>query len=325
MITVTAAVIELDGKILAARKKSGLHLSGLWEFPGGKVEPGESPEESLARELEEELGIRCTIGAFVGASIYRYGKEPIKLLGYFAAPLSTSFALTDHDQIRWLAPEELFSVDWAPADVPLAEKVQEKMLGDRTQEYYDKNAASYIRRTIDTDMESIRARFIGLLPEGAHILDLGCGSGRDSMAFLRLGFTVTATDASPAVASITGSFLCQEVRVEKAQDLSETSRYHGVWACASLLHIPRSDFPATLEKIVNALQPHGILYMSLKKETGRKWDALGRFANDLSGKEITAVIHSVKRAELLEVFETSSSLDDSEEYWLNFLVRKSGK
>lgn len=126
VLKVAAAIIEKDGFILAARKKTGLHLAGYWEFPGGKVEPGETPEECLCRELWEEFGVRCEIGGFVGESIYNYSNKVIKLLGYYATHCEGLFRLTDHDAILWLLPSELTGLRWAPADIPLVVKLQEK-------------------------------------------------------------------------------------------------------------------------------------------------------------------------------------------------------
>ena len=84
MLKVAAAVIARDGLIMAARKRAGLHLAGYWEFPGGKIEPGETPEECLRRELWEEFGVRGEIGTFLGESTYSYGHNVVNLLGYFA-------------------------------------------------------------------------------------------------------------------------------------------------------------------------------------------------------------------------------------------------
>ena len=121
---VAAAIIARDGLILAARKKAGLHLAGYWEFPGGKIEPGETPEECLCRELWEEFSIRCEIGPFLGESTYDYGNTIINLLGYHAIHREGLFRLTDHDAIRWMLPSELTNLRWAPADIPLVDKLQ---------------------------------------------------------------------------------------------------------------------------------------------------------------------------------------------------------
>lgn len=118
-IDVTAAIIVKDNKIFAARRKSGVHLAGFWEFPGGKLEEGETPEQCLARELLEELNITVRVGRFVGESIYDYGTKVIRLLAYEVEHLSGDFELIDHDEMRWLAKAELDGIDWAPADIPL--------------------------------------------------------------------------------------------------------------------------------------------------------------------------------------------------------------
>lgn len=124
IITVTAAIIELNGFILAARRKPGSHLAGYWEFPGGKTEKDETNEECLARELLEEFGVTCIIGDFFGESTHDYGMKIIRLLGYRVQHLSGTFQCRDHDQILWLPVHKLSSLKWAPADIPLVEKLQ---------------------------------------------------------------------------------------------------------------------------------------------------------------------------------------------------------
>jgi mutator protein MutT len=122
MLQVCAAIIERDGLIMSARRKPGLHLAGYWEFPGGKVEPGESPEACLARELHEEFGITAQVGAYIGESTHDYGSKIIRLLAYRVAEFEGEFKLHDHDAIQWLPPDELSAVRWAPADIPLVEQ-----------------------------------------------------------------------------------------------------------------------------------------------------------------------------------------------------------
>jgi len=126
MITVSAAIIEKDGLILAARRKPGSHMAGHWEFPGGKLEPGETVEECLKRELWEEFGIRCSIGAYLAESVYDYGTKVIRLLGYRVRHLSGTFQCRDHDRLVWLPVHQLDSLTWAPADIPLVTTLQEE-------------------------------------------------------------------------------------------------------------------------------------------------------------------------------------------------------
>lgn len=123
MIKVTAAIIEKDGLILAAKRKAGLHLAGYWEFPGGKLEEGEQPRECLQRELKEEFGIDTTIGDCIGESIYHYSDKSICLIGYLTSHTGGEFVLTDHDEIQWLKPEYLKTLKWAPADIPLVDEL----------------------------------------------------------------------------------------------------------------------------------------------------------------------------------------------------------
>jgi 8-oxo-dGTP diphosphatase len=120
-IDVVAAIIEKDNKIFAARRKPGLHLAGYWEFPGGKLEPGETPEQCLLRELKEELCIAARIGRYVGESLYDYGNKVVRLLAYQVEHVEGEFQLIDHDELCWLEIEEMTGLEWAPADIPLVE------------------------------------------------------------------------------------------------------------------------------------------------------------------------------------------------------------
>lgn len=121
IIDVTAALIIKDGKVLAARRSPGKHLEGHWEFPGGKLERFETPEHCLERELTEEFSITSRVGAFIGESLYDYGSKTVRLLAYEVEHISGEFELIDHDELRWLAIDELFDVSWAPADIPIVE------------------------------------------------------------------------------------------------------------------------------------------------------------------------------------------------------------
>ncbi len=115
-VKVTAAVIEENGKVLIGRRKPGRHMGGKWEFPGGKIEPGETPEESLARELQEELAIRVRVGEFLYKTFYQGGGVSLELLVYRVERLDGEPALIEHQELRWVRPEELMSFDLADSD-----------------------------------------------------------------------------------------------------------------------------------------------------------------------------------------------------------------
>ena len=119
MRQVTAAFLEKDGKILIARRKPGAALAGKWEFPGGKLEPGETPEQCLKRELMEEFGVETRIGAFICASKFDYKHLLIELLVYRAYHLAGEFKLNDQDQLAWVTLAELKNYDFSSADIPV--------------------------------------------------------------------------------------------------------------------------------------------------------------------------------------------------------------
>jgi 8-oxo-dGTP diphosphatase len=116
---VTAAVVERDGKVLVARRRPELIAGGLWEFPGGKLEAGESPEQGLARELEEELGVAARVGERLCAVPFAGPAACFELLVYRAELAGEPTRLTDHDALRWLAPAEMDEAEFSKPDRPV--------------------------------------------------------------------------------------------------------------------------------------------------------------------------------------------------------------
>jgi len=125
---VTAAVIERDGKILIAKRRLGSTLGGKWEFPGGKIEPGETPEECLKREIKEELNIESEVGDFLISGKFTYCFVPIELLAYRVKHLSGDFKVNDHEEIRWVRASELKLYDFLPADRPIVEMLSKRKI-----------------------------------------------------------------------------------------------------------------------------------------------------------------------------------------------------
>ncbi len=120
-MTVTAGIIEQDGKVLIARRKPGKHMGGKWEFPGGKIEPGETPEQSLVRELEEELCVRADVGGFLCHARYEGDDISLELLVYRVLRIVGEPVLREHEEIRWVAPRELALFDLADSDRKVVE------------------------------------------------------------------------------------------------------------------------------------------------------------------------------------------------------------
>lgn len=124
IIDVTAAVLIENGRVLIARRRPGASQAGLWEFPGGKVRPGESAAHCLKREIREELGVEIAVGEFFGESVYVYGDKTIRLLAYRVRLVSGEPSANDHAELAWVAPADLGRYRFCPADVPFTEKLQ---------------------------------------------------------------------------------------------------------------------------------------------------------------------------------------------------------
>jgi 8-oxo-dGTP diphosphatase len=123
---VTAAIIEQSGLYLITRRAPGEKLAGAWEFCGGKVDSGETPEQCLSRELHEELGIDAVIGVFFTETCHRYAHGEFLLKAYRVPSYTGEITLTVHDQLAWVPANELTTYDLLPADVPIAQKLQKE-------------------------------------------------------------------------------------------------------------------------------------------------------------------------------------------------------
>jgi 8-oxo-dGTP diphosphatase len=127
--TVTVQVVGValvrDGRVLASRRTAPAHLAGLWEFPGGKVEAGETDEEALRRELREELGVEVRVGERVGPELDLGGTAVLRV--YLATLLDGEPQQVDHDEHRWLGPDELYDVPWIPADAPVLPALEQRL------------------------------------------------------------------------------------------------------------------------------------------------------------------------------------------------------
>lgn len=120
LIVVLCGIISNSkGEIFIARRKEGKSMAGKWEFPGGKLEAGESEQECLKRELQEELGMKVEVGMRLGENEHHYESISIKLIAYQCTFVSATYSLTDHDRYTWLNKEEIKKYDLAEADKPL--------------------------------------------------------------------------------------------------------------------------------------------------------------------------------------------------------------
>ncbi len=186
----------------------------------------------------------------------------------------------------------------------------------QTLNYYDINASGFFESTFKVDMESLYLPFLRYLPDQAFILDLGCGSGRDTLAFKNKGYQVVATDYSKELVDKASQLTGINVRFESFYELSEQNQYDGVWACASLLHCERERLPDVLEKILKALKGNGICYMSFKYGAGDRYND-GRQFTDMDESQAQSLLKKFDNILMLQQWMTIDKRPDHNKDWLN--------
>lgn len=128
MKQVTAAILFHENKLLISRRHKGDILAGKWEFPGGKVELGETSEDCLIREMKEEFNIQISVNKFFTSSTYKYTHGEFELLAYFVTWVAGELSPTVHDKIAWVDIQDLDKYDFLPADIPIVEKLTLQMI-----------------------------------------------------------------------------------------------------------------------------------------------------------------------------------------------------
>jgi SAM-dependent methyltransferase len=190
-----------------------------------------------------------------------------------------------------------------------------------TLDYYEQHAARFAADTLDVDMSALHERFLAGLPPLARILDAGCGSGRDSRAFLQRGHRVHAIDASPALARIATANIGQQVEVLHIEDLDAKACYEGIWACASLLHLPEAAMPDALRRLWTALKPGGVLYVSFKYGD-REYAEAGRHFTDATEPRLRDWCRELKDLQAIECWLTEDQRPGRSQTWLNALLHR---
>lgn len=188
---------------------------------------------------------------------------------------------------------------------------------EETIGYYDGNANKFIADTANVEFGALQKTFADMLPEGGRILDLGCGSGRDSLAFLKAGFAVDAVDGSAEMAKAASELTGLRVEHATFADFEPKGGYDGIWACSSLLHVPAAELPAIVAKYAAALKPGGRFYLSFKigDHDGMR---NGRWFTDMTEHSFRRLIDDVEDLTVDRIDVTSDVRPGrSDEKWLN--------
>ena len=188
-------------------------------------------------------------------------------------------------------------------------------------DYYDRYAVPYYEETVDFSMEEQLERFIELLPESADVLDLGCGSGRDTVFLEEEGCVVTAMDGSEKMCELASIHTGKEVLHLKVEDMEFDDVFHGIWACAVLGHFTPDEVKGVMDKILKALKDDGILYFSVKKgERNGKYN--GRYFYDYDRDALNNLLDAFPNIKVLDIWKTNDVRADKSDRWFNVLLRK---
>lgn len=187
--------------------------------------------------------------------------------------------------------------------------------------YYEANAASYARQTQAADLGELYAKFLPSLGQGARILDVGCGAGRDLKAFREQGFQALGIDPSPSLAKLAREYSGCDVLVERVEEMRFRHEFDGAWACASLLHLPRSVLPVALKRIHDALRPGGVLLLSMQLGLGEMRTTDGRFYTRYQPADLRREVEAVG-FDIIEAWQSSDSLGERRSiWWVNIMGR----
>jgi len=195
----------------------------------------------------------------------------------------------------------------------------------QTLAFYATEAPVYAAHAEAKGNTKALAAFVAELPKEAIVLDLGCGTGRDTRALIEVGMRVTAVDGSPEMAREAEKRLGLPVRVQLFEDLDDVEAFDGIWANASLLHVPRAGLPNVLKRVHRALKPNAVLFASFKSGGKDGRDTLGRYYNYLDADEISDLLRNAGSWGSIDITEgRGKGYDGTETGWVQVLARKSG-
>jgi SAM-dependent methyltransferase len=192
-----------------------------------------------------------------------------------------------------------------------------------TTAFYNDHASEFCGNTVGVDMSELYVPFLREIPDGGRILDAGCGSGRDSLAFMTKGYQVVSMDASSEMVTATSRLTGRPALLMRFDEIRFNADFDGIWACASLLHVAQQDLPSTVARMVTALKPGGVFYVSYKYGDVERVEG-GRFFSDMNETLFHALVATQPELESVQVWITDDVRNDrrGRQRWFNAILRR---
>ena len=188
--------------------------------------------------------------------------------------------------------------------------------------YYDENSRAFVVDTAQVDMGQLYEPFLSCVPEGGRILDLGCGSGRDTKYFMDQSYDVVAIDASEKMVEATKRLTNANVLQLRFDQINFENEFDGIWACASLLHVPETALKNILELCLQALRPTGVIYASFKYGSAQRFER-GRLFTDVNEQKLSGLIATLRSSLTFSYWVTQDVRPDrNNEKWINAIIKK---
>ena len=190
-----------------------------------------------------------------------------------------------------------------------------------TKKYYQENAQAFFDDTVNADISEQYAHFFKYIPVHGKVLDFGCGSGRDTKIFLQKGYCVDAIDGSSELCKLASGYCGIHVKCMDFYDLTDTEKYDGIWACASLLHLAKEELPVVLSKLRDALIRDGVIYASFKFGVF-EGERNGRYFSDFTSDDFNIILMKTTGLAVIDEWYTEDVRPEKSTSWYNVIVKK---